>query len=292
MVWIEALTDDQLATKMSVLHCLMMGLQEKCYAYQGLESQVSGFKKRVTELNDKLSSFNATFVKSKDKGKDRKKKIKSLSKNLEHLTTEVARLYSALNQATVLEAERDAEILHLRASPSEFASLFQSGFQSLVWKFLASDGFSRVQGELLSLAASAGFERSLSMDRTPEEFVVTVRVSHPLTKELIVIPVSESLEFVSNVIPSYSAVVVEQPSIEQNKEWVCSMVDISDTKMADGVVNESVEIFVQGVAHLVNEIVVQTKSSLARGLELASSGPNDVVVSFSARETKNVTLLP
>ncbi|GKD74583.1 hypothetical protein Tco_1332865 [Tanacetum coccineum] len=218
MVRIEALTDDQLAAKMSVLHCLMMGLEEKSYAYQGLESQVSGFKKQVAEHNDKLSSFDASFVKSKAKGKERKKKIKSLSKNLDHLTTEVSRLSSALNQATVLEAERDAEIFRLRAFPSEFASLFQSGFQSLVWKFLASDEFSRVQGELLSLADSAGFECGLSMDQTPEEFVVTVRISPPLTKESTVTPVSSSLEFVSNVIPSSSAVVVvEQPSIEQNK---------------------------------------------------------------------------
>ncbi|GKA25669.1 hypothetical protein Tco_0711778 [Tanacetum coccineum] len=169
MVRIKALTDDQLVAKMSVLHCLMMGLEEKSYAYQGLESQVSGFKKQVAEHNDKLSSFDASFVKSKAKGKERKKKIKSLSKNLDHLTTEVSRLSSALNQATVLEAERDAEIFRLRAFPSEFASLFQSGFQSLVWKFLASDEFSRVQsrgsrGELLTRAEQChGFRMSMSL---------------------------------------------------------------------------------------------------------------------------------
>ncbi|GKE57906.1 hypothetical protein Tco_1497091, partial [Tanacetum coccineum] len=37
-------------------------------------------------------------------------------------------------------------------------------------KFLASDEFSRVQGELLSLAASAGFERGFSMHQTKDEF--------------------------------------------------------------------------------------------------------------------------
>nr|GFC50565.1 hypothetical protein [Tanacetum cinerariifolium] len=45
----------------------------------------------------------------------------------------------------------------------------------LVWKFLASDEFSRVQRELLSLAASAGFERGLSMHRTKDEFVVVLK---------------------------------------------------------------------------------------------------------------------
>ncbi|GJS34636.1 hypothetical protein Tco_0533018 [Tanacetum coccineum] len=42
--------------------------------------------------------------------------------------------------------------------------------RGLVQKFLALDEFSRVQGELLSLAASAGFERGLSMHQTEDEF--------------------------------------------------------------------------------------------------------------------------
>ncbi|GKF27323.1 hypothetical protein Tco_0083217, partial [Tanacetum coccineum] len=54
----------------------------------------------------------------------------------------VARILAALNQATILEAERDDEIL---------------------W------------GELLSLAASAGFEHGLSMHRTKDEFVVVLK---------------------------------------------------------------------------------------------------------------------
>ncbi|GKG09211.1 hypothetical protein Tco_0337957, partial [Tanacetum coccineum] len=68
---------------------------------------------------------DASFAKSKAKGKERKKKIKSLSKSLDNFHSEAARL------------------------------------SGLVWKFLASNEFSRVQGELLSLAASAGFERGL-----------------------------------------------------------------------------------------------------------------------------------
>ncbi|GKB49472.1 hypothetical protein Tco_0900225, partial [Tanacetum coccineum] len=40
----------------------------------------------------------------------------------------------------------------------------------MVRKFLASDEFSRVQGELLSLVASAGFERRLSMHQTRDKF--------------------------------------------------------------------------------------------------------------------------
>ncbi|GKG58201.1 hypothetical protein Tco_0591980, partial [Tanacetum coccineum] len=90
------------------------------------------------------------------KGKERKMKIKSLSKSLDNLHSEVAHLFAALNQATILEAERDKEILRLKATPLEFSSFFRGQFQGLVRTFLASDEFSRVQSELLSLAASAG----------------------------------------------------------------------------------------------------------------------------------------
>nr|GEZ51611.1 hypothetical protein [Tanacetum cinerariifolium] len=116
----------------------LKSLQERCAAFQGLDSQVFGLKKQVTDLNDMLSSSDAAFVKAKAKGKDQKKKIKSLSKNLDQLTTEVVCLFAALNQATVLEAK--------------------------------SDEFSRVQGEHLPLAANATFERGLSMHQTQEEF--------------------------------------------------------------------------------------------------------------------------
>ncbi|GJZ16424.1 hypothetical protein Tco_0552101 [Tanacetum coccineum] len=91
-------------------------------------------EEQVFGLNDNLYSFDASFAKSKAKRKERKKKIKSLTKSLDNLHAEVARL------------------------------------SDLVWKFLASDEFSRVQGKLLSLAASARFEHGLSMHQTKDEF--------------------------------------------------------------------------------------------------------------------------
>ncbi|GKG35300.1 hypothetical protein Tco_0440454, partial [Tanacetum coccineum] len=63
--------------------------------------------------------------------------IKSLTKSLDNLHAEVARLSADLNRATILEAEKDEEILRLKATPP------------------------KVQGELLSLAASAEFEYAL-----------------------------------------------------------------------------------------------------------------------------------
>ncbi|GKF52331.1 hypothetical protein Tco_0148798, partial [Tanacetum coccineum] len=63
---------------------------------------------------------------------------------------EVARLSAALNQATILEDERDEKILRLTATPLDL-------------------------GELLSLAASAGFERGLIMHRTKDEFAAVLK---------------------------------------------------------------------------------------------------------------------
>ncbi|GKE48075.1 hypothetical protein Tco_1479333, partial [Tanacetum coccineum] len=200
----------------------LKGYEEKVASLTRLELQVSTWKKQVSRLNDKLSSFDASFEKSnfKAKGKERKKKIKSLTKSLDNLHVKVARLSADLNQAT-----------------------------GLIWKFLASDEFSRVQGELLCLATSAGFERGLSMHRTKDEFDVIfkfaseplyvilqleteklvrpanvpisrdARVSPPIAKESTMTPASESLELFANVVPAPSAV-----ASEQNEEWGTSHV--------------------------------------------------------------------
>nr|GEY30260.1 hypothetical protein [Tanacetum cinerariifolium] len=50
-----------------------------------------------------------------------------------------------------------------------------SSVAGLVRKFFASDEFSRVQGELLSLASSVVFERGLSMHQTKDEFAAMLK---------------------------------------------------------------------------------------------------------------------
>ncbi|GJT89795.1 hypothetical protein Tco_1078640 [Tanacetum coccineum] len=151
MVRVKSVSDDQLTAKMSALHCMMMshggellarycrlnqshheyvlstnsrlkGYEEKFASLTGLELQVSTLKKQVSGLNDKLATSNASFAKSNAKGKERKKKIKSITKSLYNLHSEVARLSAALNRATILEAERDEEILRLKVNPMEFYS--------------------------------------------------------------------------------------------------------------------------------------------------------------------------
>ncbi|GKA75633.1 hypothetical protein Tco_0782011 [Tanacetum coccineum] len=123
----------------------LKSFRQRFTSFQGLESKVSGLKKQVANLNDKVITSDAAFIKDKAKGKEQKKKIKSLSKSLNQFTAEAARLASDLNQA-----------------------------RSWVSKFLPSDEFSRVQGEILSLAASVGFERGLNMDRTQEQLATTL----------------------------------------------------------------------------------------------------------------------
>ncbi|GKB21005.1 hypothetical protein Tco_0854928 [Tanacetum coccineum] len=250
MVRIESLSHDQLTTKMSVLHCMIMlhgcelfaryrglsqshheymlsadsmlkGYEEKVANMTELELQVTALKKQVSGLNDKLATSDASFTKSKAKEDESKKKIKSI------------------------------------------------------------DEFSRVQGELLSLVASAGFDRGLSMHQTKDEFAAVLkkmiskhateplsvilqlkleklahpanvptlrdtRVSPHISKESTVKPVFKSLELSVNVILASSVV-----SSEQNKE--------------------------QGASHALDDVAEVTMV----GSELVSSGPNDVVVALS-----------
>ncbi|GKB69239.1 hypothetical protein Tco_0930651 [Tanacetum coccineum] len=270
---------------MSVLHCMMMshggellaryrGLLQSHHEYvpstnfrlkgyegrvaglTGLEHQVSALKRHISGLNDKLSSSDASFAKSKAKGNERKKKIKSLPKSLDNLHAEVARLSADLNRATILEAEKDKEILRLKTTPLEFASFFCGQFQDLVWKFLASDEFSRVQGELLSLGSNTGFERGLSMHQTKDEFAAVLKkMAHfmpgaqgrlakasPLVAQTdyaflnkISKHATKPLSLLANVVPASSVV-----ASEQNEEWVNAMVDGSDPEMTDGATHAKV----------------------------------------------------
>ncbi|GJR80548.1 hypothetical protein Tco_0151333 [Tanacetum coccineum] len=234
----------------------------------------------VTDLNDKVSSSDAAFVKDKAKGKDRKKKIKSLSKSLDQLTAEVSYLSSDLNQSRNVVAQKDDE------------------------KFLASDEFSRVQGELLSLTANAGFERGLHMDRTQEQFDAALKkiscfvpgaqsrlacpvvvptpkavgVSPPIPKELTVTPAPSLVElFLSDAPPSSVA------ALEQNEEWLNAMVDTTDESIVDVASEKPGEVFVQGMAHPINDDASRAKSSLIRGSKSASFSSSDVVVALSFR---------
>nr|GEY00778.1 hypothetical protein [Tanacetum cinerariifolium] len=125
-------------------------------------------------------------------------------------------------------------------------------FQGLVRKFLASDEFSRVEGELLSLAVNVGCKHELSMHQTKEEFVDVLEkisqfapeaqeklaclanvpasrdacVSPSVVKESTMTPASASLELPSNIVSTSSDVV-----LEPNEQWVNAMVDRPNHEM-------------------------------------------------------------
>ncbi|GKC64192.1 hypothetical protein Tco_1096790 [Tanacetum coccineum] len=283
MIWVETLSGDQLTAKMSVSHCMMMqhggellarycGMLQSHHEYVlSADSILKGYEERVvglTELELQVSALK------------RKKKIKSLIKSLDNLHVEVACLSTDLNRATVLEAEKDEEIIRLKAAPPG------------------------VQGELLSLVASAGFERGLSMHQTKDEFAAIFEhaaeplsvilqldpdklarpasvpaskdacFSPPIAKESTVTPASESLEFPTNVVPASSVV-----ASEQNKEWVIAIVDGSNPEIADGATNaKSRSVFVQGTSCSLDDTIGVT----GVGLERVSSDLSDVVVALSA----------
>ncbi|GJR08230.1 hypothetical protein Tco_0790882 [Tanacetum coccineum] len=314
---------------MSVVHCMMMSHGGELLArYRGLlqshheyvlsaDSRLKGYEERVVD---------ASFSKSKAKGKERKKKFKSLTKSLDNLHAEVARLSADLNRATVLEAKKDKEILRLKATPSEFASFFCGPFQDLVQKFLVSNEFSRVQGELLSLAASAGFERGLSMHQTKDEFaavlkkmahyVLAHRISEYASEPLYVIlqlkpeklarsanvlasrdaRVSPPIVKESTVTPAFESLelpanVIPASSVvasEQNKEWVNVMVDGLNPEMTDGATHaKSESAFVHGTSHVLDDVAEVTTV----GSEYVSSGPTDVVMALFVGDICDGSLL-
>nr|GEW48497.1 hypothetical protein [Tanacetum cinerariifolium] len=248
MVWIKALSSDQLTANMSVLHCLMMpnggdllaryrGLLQshhKCLAsLTGLESQVSGLQRYVAGLNDKLSSSDDAFTKSKAKGNDRKKKIKFLTKiidqlNAEDRLTEASSLiaqteYSFLN--TITEHAMDPVSIILQLEPEKLA-------------------------------------HPMSVPTLRD-----TRVSPLLTKESTVTLVCSSLEFLSYTIP-YSFVAFLEP----NKGWVNAMVNGPDHEITGDAGNGNSG----SVFHVIDDDV---EFALV-GLKRVSFGPNDVVVAL------------
>ncbi|GKA09205.1 hypothetical protein Tco_0688536 [Tanacetum coccineum] len=267
MVRVESLSDDQLTAKMSVLHYMMMSYGGELLARYQL--QVSTLKKQVSGLNDKLVSSDASFAKSKAKGKERTKKIKSLTKSLDSLHAKVARLSANLNRATVLEAEKDEEILRLKATPLDVG--FEYGL-SMHW---TKDEFADVLKKMANFMHGA-------QDRLDEASPLDARVSPPIVKETTATPASKSLEFSTNAVPASSVV-----AFEQNEERVNVVIDGLDLEMTGGAApSKSGSVFVQGTSHILDDFV----KVAAVGSERVSSGPTDVVVALSVGEKGNGSL--
>ncbi|GJW86371.1 hypothetical protein Tco_0161711 [Tanacetum coccineum] len=173
--------------------------------YRGL---LQSHHEQIAWLNDKLFASDALFAKSKAKGKERKKKIKSLTKSLDNLHAEVARLFANLNWAT-----------------------------ALVQKFLASDEFIRVQAELLSLAASAriGLLKFPLVAQTDNAFLnkISKHAAEPLSIILQLEP--KNLARLTNIPASRDAYVF--PPIV--KEWTMTLASTSLELLSNTVLTSS-----------------------------------------------------
>ncbi|GJY65474.1 hypothetical protein Tco_0467712 [Tanacetum coccineum] len=147
--------------------------------------------------------------------------------------------------------------------------------------------FSMVQGELLSLAVSVGFERGLSVDRTKEELAgVLSKISrfvpgvHGRLAKAYSLVVTTDYPYMNKVYDHadhpLSVILQLEPeklAHRKNDEWINAMVDTPDNEIVDGAGNDkSGEVFVKGISHVIP------------GSERVSSDPNDVVVDLFTEE--------
>ncbi|GKB96655.1 hypothetical protein Tco_0982792 [Tanacetum coccineum] len=121
-------------------------------------------------------------------------------------------------------------------------------------EFLASDEFSRVQGELLSLATRAGFERGLSMHWTKDEF-------------------ADVLKKIVNFMPGAQERLAEASPLVDQTDYAF-LNKISEYAAAP-LSNEK-----QGTSHVFDDVAEVT----VVGSERVSSSLIDVVMALSAGE--------
>ncbi|GJZ31821.1 hypothetical protein Tco_0576868 [Tanacetum coccineum] len=262
MVQVETLSDDQLTAKMSVLHCMMMshggellaryrgllqshheyvllaysrlkGYEERVVGLTELELQVFVLKRQVSGLNDKLSSSDASFAKSKAKGNEMKKKIKSLSKSLDNLHAE-------------------GELLSLAASAGFERRLAEASPLVAQTDYAFLNKISEHVAEPLSIILQLELEKLARPDNVPASR--DARVSPPIAKESTMTLAFESLELPTNVAPTSSTV-----ASGQNEEWVNAMVDGPDPEMTDGATHaKSGSTFVQGTSYVLDDVTEVT----------------------------------
>ncbi|GJT18571.1 hypothetical protein Tco_0877277 [Tanacetum coccineum] len=158
----------------------------------------------------------------------------------------------------------------------------------LVQKFLASDEFSRVQGELLSLATSGRLLRATPLIATMDYPFLNKIVDHSAH------PLSVLLELEPEKLARPAPVSApKQPSQEQNEEWVNAMVNTPDEEMVDSTIGKLAEVLVQGVVRQVCQDVNQADASLIQDSELAYSGsPNVIAALFVEKEKEDTPPTP
>ncbi|GKA31673.1 hypothetical protein Tco_0717978, partial [Tanacetum coccineum] len=233
----------------------LKSLQERCATFQGLESQVSGFQKQVVDLNGNLSSSDAAFIKAKSMGERTKKEDQLL---LWSLLPSLVRKFLASDefsrvQERGLSVDRTQEELAVVLNKVSRLVPGVQGRLAKAYPLVASTDYPFLN----KVSDHVAHPLSVILQLKPKKLAhlegvlapKDTRFSPPIAKESTVAPVSSSLELPSNEDPfSFAA------ALRQNEEWVNAMVDMPDSKMANGVVNDKLgDIFMQGVSHTIEK---------------------------------------
>ncbi|GJS49509.1 hypothetical protein Tco_0599630 [Tanacetum coccineum] len=271
MVQVESLSDDQLTAKMSVLHCMMMLHGSELVArYRGLNQShheyVLSADSRLKDYEEKVAILTSLEL-----------QVSTLKKQVSGLNDKLSSSNASFAKSKAKGKERKKKIKSLTKSLDNL----------------------HAEGELLSLAASVGFERRLGMHQTKDEFAVVLKKmdnfmpnahdrlaeASPLFLKLIMPFPTRFLSMllilyrdarVSPPITKESTVIPTSKSLEVN-----AMVDGPDAEMNDGAAHSKSEsVFVQGTSH----VLVDAAKVIVVGLERVSSCLTDVVVALSPGE--------
>nr|GEV95993.1 retrovirus-related Pol polyprotein from transposon TNT 1-94 [Tanacetum cinerariifolium] len=205
MVRIKTLSNDQLTTKISVLHYLMMSHGGELLArYQGL---LKTHHEYVQSADFRLRSLqeSAGFEHGLSMDQTQGEFVEVLKKIFRFVPGAQLRLAEASPLVAMTDYPFSKKVSDCASHP--LSVIFQ-----LEPKQLAHLDDSSAQKD--------------------------THVSLPVAKESNVTPRSSSLEFPSNDVPFLSVA-----TLEQNKEWINVMVDMLDSKIEDGVDNDKLGVF-------------------------------------------------
>nr|GEZ39522.1 hypothetical protein [Tanacetum cinerariifolium] len=170
----------------------------------------------VLDLNDKVTASDVSFVNANAKGKDQKKKIKSLSKCLDQFTAEAA--------------QKDVGILRV----CFFLLKWIPEFGSEIVDHFAYPLFALIELKPDRLVRSSA--------------VLTLKVAGVFLyflKELTMTLASSLMELFPKDAPPSSVATTKQHSREQDKKWLTTMVDTADEDMFHAASSKLVEVLVR-----------------------------------------------
>ncbi|GKB54123.1 hypothetical protein Tco_0904876 [Tanacetum coccineum] len=293
-VRIEALINDCLAGKISVLHCLMMShggellaryicllkthheyvqsansslnsFQQRLTSFQGLESQVFG-----------LNKLNGLTVEAAHLASDLNQSRRSDAQQGYQIVvaqTYLGDIYALIEGYKHSLVEKDVEILRLKASPIEFVSFFKATDLKKISHFVP-----RAQGRLIKVTHLVATTDYPCLNK------VVDHSAHPL---FAIIELEPDRLACAAVVPTPRVVGVSPPFLKElTVTSTPSLVELflKDPPPSSTIASEQNEEWLSGVGHRVSEDVNQVESSSIQESGFASSGFADVVIALMIGE--------